>query len=189
MVLGLKGEGGLFAEDLDDLVVLLAAGDDVLGRQVRQGRDEGLDLLLEVALLLVHALDALAHLLHLGHERGHVAAFLLDAGDLLVDAVALGLHGLVLRDELAAARIPGEQLGKVHLVLALGQLRLDVVGVLADQVDVQHVHFPPIPCGFWVFTKTKRPVPVSGRAGIARVATRVDGPAKLRALPPCLLAL
>lgn len=52
VVLGFKGEGRLFAKDLDDLVVLLAAGDDVLGRQVRQGRDEGLNLLLEVALLL-----------------------------------------------------------------------------------------------------------------------------------------
>ena len=143
MVLGLKVENGLLAEHLDDLVVLLAARNDVIRRQVGQCRNELLDLRLDLTQFLVQALDLFAGFLHLRHDGSNIGAFLLQARDFLVDAVALRLERLALGDDLLAASVPLQQLGEIHLVFALGKRRLDELRILADQIDVQHALHPP----------------------------------------------
>ena len=143
MVLGLKVKNRLLAKHLDDLVVLLAARNNVVRRQVGQRRNELLDLRLDLTQFLVQALDLFTGFLHLRHDGRNIGAFLLQARDLLVDAVALRLERLALGDDLLAASVPLQQLGEIHLVFALGKRRLDELRILTDQIDVQHALHPP----------------------------------------------
>ncbi len=69
-------------------------------------------------------------ILHLRHDGSNIGAFLLQARDLLVDAVALRLERLALGDDLLAASVPLQQLGEIHLVFALGKRRLDELRIL-----------------------------------------------------------
>ncbi len=139
MVLRLKLKHGLLAEHLHGTVVLLAAGNDVLGGQVRQRQHEAANLLFQLALLRVHHGDLFLQLLQLVQKVARVQPLLFTHGNFLALFVALGLRVFVFENQLAATSIPRQQLGKVDVVLALFERFLHEIGIGTNQIQIKHV--------------------------------------------------
>ena len=112
----------------------------------RSGKKKGLGGVIEQA----------AYIDSVRQAEGKDNVLLLHAGDFLVDAVTVGLNLLILLNDRTTAGIPGQQLVKVHFIFAAGQGLLNGLGVIADQIQIQHGYIPP--------SKIKDPSLTKGRA-------------------------
>ena len=132
-------EDGLLAPDGDDLVGLLAAGDDAGRGEVREREQDRALLLVDLGRLLVERGDAVAEGAHLGLDGGRVLAGLLRGADLLRRCVALVLERLDGGGLLAADGVEGEDLVDGGGIGAAGdEALLDGVGGFADLLEVEH---------------------------------------------------
>ena len=138
MVLGLKVELVGLPEIPQGLVVLLAAGLQVVVRQVGQGEHQGAVLRLHRPELLVVGGDLRLELAHPGKDGGGVLPGLFQLGDGLGDLVLLRLPLLGGEDDLPALLVQLQD--AVHFLVAvhfLGlQTGLDLVGIFFDSLDV-----------------------------------------------------
>ena len=126
MVLGLEIEGVGHAETAKLLIILLAAGDDVLIGQVGQREHD----------IAVGAFD----LADLAHDGCCVLAGLFHLGYLFRDLVLLGLEVVCLKNERAALAVETQDLGDLFsCVLALAcQTVDDLLGVFLYQLYIKH---------------------------------------------------
>ncbi|KAF5045377.1 hypothetical protein DSECCO2_481830 [anaerobic digester metagenome] len=131
--LGLGAPGA----DLHVVRVVHALGDRRV-RDVGDGHDPLLGLAVDVLEFLVQGLDARGHGPELGQKGVGVLAGFLHAGDVARGLVAAGLELLGLQQEVAALLVDGQELVEVELAAPLAQAFLDVVGVGANEFDVEH---------------------------------------------------
>ena len=140
MMLGLKVKLVGLAEVAQGLVVLLAAGLQVVVGQVGQGEHQGAVLCLHGAQLLVAGGNLRLQLAHALEHRGGVLSGLLQLGDGLGDLVLLRLHLLGGKDDVPAGLVQLQD--AVHLSVAVHFLgpetSLDFVRVFLDAFDIQH---------------------------------------------------
>ena len=98
----------------------------------------GLDAL-ELAFEL---LDPIADAAHMRHDLASVRTAALELADPLAGLVALGLQPLDLADERTTLFVAGHQPVDVDLRVTLGECLADLVGVLADEAEVEHSGTP-----------------------------------------------
>ena len=126
------------------LVVLLAAGLEVGVGEIRQRQHQRAVLRLDVRQLLCVLGDARFQLRHALEDGGAILAGLLAHGDLLGNAVLLGLVRFRLEDQRAALCVqlqdPIDLRVAVHF---LGpQTGLDPLGIVFDSFNIQHFQSP-----------------------------------------------
>ena len=139
VVAGLEVELGALADLAEHDRVLLGHPFRRIGvGQVRQCDGDPAELRLDLLQLLLAGLDPLLQPLHGRHQLRRVPPGLLLLADLLRERLALGLGGLDLGQELAAADVEPEQLVDLRGGATPGQGRLDPLGVGANQLQVEH---------------------------------------------------
>ena len=140
VVLGLKIKGARLAPVAQGLVVLLAARQKILVRQVGQPQHQRRVALLYLLDLLVVRLGFGGQLLHLGKQRRYVLPFPLVLRNQLVCLVRLRLHRLVPGNQRPALPVQLQNLLdlRARILALLGKPRDDFLRVFLDILNVQH---------------------------------------------------
>jgi len=139
MVPGLEVEGG-FLPPLahHDIGRGIVANRHALVGQIGNRQQQGALLLLDLPDRGVERRDLLAHLAGLALDFRGVLAGLLQGADFFGDLLALVLQAVALGDGGATALVELQHGGEIHRGTAALQPGADKLGVLADQLDIEH---------------------------------------------------